>query len=144
MPRTETQGAPLRLDPAVLAGQGLEEFPPPPNPPEGTHGHVLTGVDSVARLAGLFEGDVVVQVVESGPKKFIVDGAGFDEFIHILAGNLILTDDKGVEHEYGPGDNLVMPKEFKGTWENTGDVYQELIVIETKTYEQALQQHFAE
>ena len=89
-------------------------------------------------MGSLFEGDVVVQVVESGPKKFIVDNPGFDEFIHILAGNLILTDDKGVAHEYGPGDNLVMPKDFKGTWENTGDAYRELIVVETKTYEEVI------
>jgi len=134
MTRTESKSTPLRIDAATLAGKGLQAFPPFPNPPEGRHGHILSGVDNPTRLSAPFEGDVIVQVVEMGPKKIQVVNAGYDEFIHILAGNLILTDDKGISHTFGPGDALVMPKGFTGTWENTGDPYRELIVIETKSY----------
>ena len=140
MPRTETKGAPVRVERAKLAGKGLEEFPPFPNPPEGAHGHALSGADVPTRVGAEFEGDVVVQVVEiAGPRKNQIVDVCYDEFIHILEGGLILTDDKGVAHEFAAGDTLVLPKGFTGTWENTGDVYRELVVIETKTYEQDLQ-----
>ena len=140
MPRTETKGAPVLVDPAKLAGRGLEEFPPFPNPPEGKHGHALSGADVATRVSAEFEGDVVVQVVEiAGPRKNQIFDCSYDEFIHILEGGLILTNEEGVAHEYGPGDSLVLPKGFTGTWENTGERYRELIVIETKTYEKDMQ-----
>jgi uncharacterized cupin superfamily protein len=142
MPKTETQRAPVRIDPALLAGRGLDEIPPRPAMPAGTTGHVISERDGKSRVAGVFEGDIVSHVFESSPRKFQVVNHGFDEFIHILEGNLILTDGKGVVQEFGPGDHLVLAKGFNGTWEMTGDVFRELVVIETKSFEEEMKRLF--
>jgi len=39
-----------------------------------------------------------------------------DEFMHILEGQVEITDESGDSKVYGPGDMLVMPKGFNGTW----------------------------
>ena len=39
-----------------------------------------------------------------------------DEFMHILEGQVEITDESGASKVYGPGDMFVMPKGFNGTW----------------------------
>ena len=39
-----------------------------------------------------------------------------DEFMHILEGQVEITDESGTSKIYGPGDMFVMPKGFNGTW----------------------------
>jgi hypothetical protein len=39
-----------------------------------------------------------------------------DEFMHILEGQVEITDESGASKVYGPGDMFVMPKGFSGTW----------------------------
>ena len=39
-----------------------------------------------------------------------------DEFMHILEGQVQITDESGASKVYGPGDMFVMPKGFNGTW----------------------------
>ena len=39
-----------------------------------------------------------------------------DEFMHILEGQVEITDENGASKVYGPGDKFVMPKGFSGTW----------------------------
>jgi uncharacterized cupin superfamily protein len=39
-----------------------------------------------------------------------------DEFMHFLEGQVEITDESGASKVYGPGDMLVMPKGFNGTW----------------------------
>ena len=140
MSGTESKGAPVLVDRAALAGKGLDDFPVFPNPPKGSHGHALAGADIPTRVGVQYDGDVTVQVVEiAGPRTNQVIDCSYDEFIYILEGGLILTPENGTPHEFGAGDSLVMPKGFTGTWENTGDVYRELVVIEKKTWEQDMQ-----
>ena len=125
--QTQTRGAPLRIDPAVLAGQGLD-----PGPEQD-------GVQS--SFKSVFEGDIVSAVFESGPGAMQVEDLMFDEFIYILAGQLVLTGaDDGVAHTFGTGDHLVLPKGWSGTWEMVGDTYRELIVVETQTYLKSLEE----
>jgi uncharacterized cupin superfamily protein len=132
MTRTNTR-APLRIDPGVLVDR-LEEMPPLPARPEGKHGHVLSERDGGQRASIVYEGDIVTQIFESGPRKLQLVDTPYDEFIHVLDGKLILTDDKGVAHEFGPGDNLLLPRGFTGTWEMIGDTFRELIVVEGRTW----------
>jgi len=119
-------GSPIKLDPKKLAGQGLEEMPP--WPPEA----ILEG-ESKHRRCIFFRGDIVVEVYEAVPAKFQIV-APYDEFIHILEGELILTDAQGQRFEYAMGDTLVMPRGWTGTWETRG-TYRELIAAERKTWE---------
>lgn len=45
----------------------------------------------------------------------------------MLSGKLILTEANGVKHEYRPGDSLVLPFGYNGSWEMQGN-YRELVV----------------
>jgi len=39
-----------------------------------------------------------------------------DEFMYFLEGQVEITDEEGSSNIYGPGDAIVMPKGFSGTW----------------------------
>ena len=127
MAQTDISGAPVRIDRAVLAGQGLD-----PGPEQD-------GMQS--SFKSVFDGDIVSAVFESGPGVLQVDGLPYDEFIYILAGELVLTGaDDGVAHTFGTGDHLVLPKGWTGTWEMVGGTYRELIVVEAQTYLRSMQE----
>ena len=127
--------APFKLDPAKLAGRGLTEVPPWPSEA------VLEG-ESKHRRHVFFRRDIVVEVYEAGPGKFRVDGAPYDEFIHILEGELVLEGADGTRAEYRAGDWLILPKGWVGTWENKGH-YRELIAVERKSWEASASSHGA-
>ena len=118
--------SPFRLDPEKLAGRGLEEMPPWPTEA------ILEG-ESKHRRCIFFRGDLVVEVYEAAPAKFQIV-APYDEFIHILEGELILVAEDGESFEYAAGDWVMLPKGWTGTWENRGN-YRELIAAERKSWE---------
>lgn len=118
--------SPFQLDPEKLAGKGLEAMPPWPS-------DVILEGESNHRHHVFYRGDIVIEVYAASPGKFRVV-APYDEFIHILDGELILVSDAGEKTEYGAGDWLLLPKGWSGTWENRGN-YRELIAVERKTYE---------
>jgi|TARA_B100001971_G_scaffold49752_1_gene45034 uncharacterized cupin superfamily protein len=45
----------------------------------------------------------------------------------------LTTQATGKSEKFVPGDTLVVPKRFTGTWEMVGKTYRELVVVETKT-----------
>ena len=81
----------------------------------------------------LFRGELVVEVYEAAPGKFQIV-APYDEFIHILDGELILVAEDGERFEYKAGNWVMLPKGWTGTWENRGN-YRELIAAERKSWE---------
>lgn len=126
-----TASAPVRLDRDKLAGLGLEEYPPFP-------AEIVLSGRSKHRFHTFFSGEeIVVEVYEAEPAKLKVDEPWpYDEFITLLSGKLVLTDEKGKVQEYAAGESLVVPKGFRGTWEMIGN-FRELVVIEKKAYERA-------
>ena len=40
-----------------------------------------------------------------------------DEFVYVLEGDLVTIDADGTRHEFHPGDALVIPKGWVGTWD---------------------------
>jgi uncharacterized cupin superfamily protein len=40
-----------------------------------------------------------------------------DEFVYVLEGDLVTVDTDGTRHEFHPGDALVIPKGWAGTWD---------------------------
>jgi uncharacterized cupin superfamily protein len=120
------QTSPFKLDPEKLAGHGLEEIPPWP-------AEVILEGESKHRQCIFFRGDIVVEVYEAAPGKFQIV-APYDEFIHILEGELILVAQDGEVFEYAAGDWVMLPKGWTGTWENRGN-YRELIAVERKSWE---------
>jgi uncharacterized cupin superfamily protein len=120
--------APARLDPSKMAGLGLTAIPP------DAYKDILVGGELNMRVASLFEGkELRVSIFESTPAKtdHRTRPTDVDEFVYVLSGKLILTEPSGTRHEFLPGDSLVLPVGYKGTWEMQGN-YRELVVLAQK------------
>jgi uncharacterized cupin superfamily protein len=120
--------APVRLDPDKIAGLGLTAIPP------DAYQEILVAGTLNMRVASLFEGkELRVSIFESTPAKTShrTRPTDVDEFVYVLSGKLILTEPDGKVHEYLPGDSLVLPVGYKGTWEMQGN-YRELVVLAQK------------
>jgi uncharacterized cupin superfamily protein len=120
--------APVRLDPEKMAGLGLTAIPP------DAYQEILVAGQLNMRVATLFEGEELrVSMFESTPAKtdHRTRPTDVDEFVYVLSGKLILTEPNGTRHEYLPGDALVLPINYTGTWEMQGN-YRELVVLAQK------------
>ncbi|HTR39592.1 MAG TPA: cupin domain-containing protein [Bryobacteraceae bacterium] len=116
--------APVTLDRDKLAGLGLPAIPP------DAFKDILVSGELNMRMATLFQGkELRVSVFESTPAKtnHRKRPTDIDEFVYVLSGKLILTQPNGTKHEYRPGDSLVLPIGYTGTWEMQGN-YRELVV----------------
>jgi uncharacterized cupin superfamily protein len=124
----EDTTAPVRLDPDKVAGIALAAIPP------DAFQDILESGDLRMRVARLFEGkELRVEVFESTPaktnhKKRPTDG---DEFVYVLSGKLILTQVNGKRQEFYPGQSVVLPAGYNGTWEMQGN-YREIAVVAAK------------
>jgi uncharacterized cupin superfamily protein len=119
---------PVRLDPDKIAGLNLTAIPP------DAYQEILVGGELNMRVATLFEGkELRVSIFESTPAKTShrTRPTDVDEFVYVLSGKLILTEPSGTAHEYLPGDSLVLPIGYTGTWEMQGN-YRELVVLAQK------------
>jgi uncharacterized cupin superfamily protein len=120
--------APVRLDPDKIAGLNLTAVPP------DAYQEILVGGELNMRVATLFEGtELRVSIFESTPAKtdHRTRPTDVDEFVYVLSGKLILTEPSGTRHEFLPGDSLVLPIAYTGTWEMQGN-YRELVVLAQK------------
>ena len=116
--------APVGLDRDKIAGLGLTAIPP------DAFKDILVSGELNMRVATLFQGkELHVSIFESTPAKtnHRTRPTDVDEFVYVLSGKLILTETNGTKHEYRPGDSLVLPVGYKGTWEMQGN-YRELVV----------------
>lgn len=117
--------APVRLDRDKIAGLNLQAIPP------DAYQEILVAGELNMRVASLFEGkELAVSIFESTPAKtdHRTRPTDVDEFVYVLSGKLILTEPNGTRHEYVPGDSLVLPIGYTGTWEMQGN-YRELVVL---------------
>ena len=120
--------APVRLDPEKRAGLNLTSIPP------DAYKDILVAGELNMRVATLFEGkELHVSIFESTPAKtnHRTRPNNQDEFVYVLSGKLILTEPNGTAHEYLPGDSLVLPLGYTGTWEMQGN-YREIAVVAQK------------
>jgi hypothetical protein len=120
--------APATLDRDKIAGIGLTAVPP------DAYKDILVAGALNMRVATLFAGkELHVSIFECTPattnhRKRPTDS---DEFVYVLSGKLILTEVNGAKHEYRPGDTVVLPVGYTGTWEMQGN-YRELAITATK------------
>lgn len=120
--------APVRLDRDKIAGLDLTAVPP------DAYIDILEAGELNMRVAPLFEGrELRASIFESTPARTNhrtrpTDG---DEFVLVLSGKLILTEPDGTAHEFLPGDSLVLPMGYTGTWEMQGN-YREIAVVMNK------------
>jgi uncharacterized cupin superfamily protein len=120
--------APVRLDPDKVAGIGLTAIP------LDAFKDILESGELKMRVANLFDGkELRVEIFESTPaktnhKRRPTDG---DEFVYVLSGKLILTGVNGEKQEFHPGESVVLPAGYNGTWEMQGN-YREIAVVAAK------------
>jgi uncharacterized cupin superfamily protein len=117
--------APVRLDRDKIGGLNLTAIPP------DAYQQILVAGELNMRVASLFEGrQLRASIFESTPAKtdHRTRPTDVDEFVYVLSGKLILTEPNGTRHEYVPGDSLVLPLGYTGTWEMQGN-YREIAVV---------------
>ena len=121
--------APVQMDRDKIAGVGLTAIPP------DKYKDILVSGELNMKVATLFQGkELRVSIFEATPsttshRKRPTD---IDEFVYVLSGKLILTEPNGKKHEYRPGDSLVLPVGYTGTWEMQGN-YREIAVEAQKS-----------
>ena len=117
--------SPVRMNPDRMAGLGLT-----PAPNDGFIDILVEGTLEF-EVATLFTGEELRAVIfASTPAK--TDHRNrpleYDEFVLVLNGKLILTEQNGRAQEFRPGDMVILPKGYTGTWEMQGN-YRELVVL---------------
>ena len=103
------QNAVVRLDLERLGGKNLGEF----EPYEPEFG------DLIARGYEYFyseDGNFGIGVWESKPGKMTMTDLEYDELMYVLDGSIVLTDEHGESQSFGPGEGLVLPQGWTGTF----------------------------
>jgi uncharacterized cupin superfamily protein len=120
--------SPVRFDRDKMAGLGLAAIPP------DAYKDILVAGQLNMRVATLFAGkEIHASVFESTPAKtnHRTRPTDSDEFVLVQSGKLILTEPNGTVQVFLPGDSLVLPLGYTGTWEMQGD-YRELAITMQK------------
>ena len=128
----QAQAAPeiIPLYPEAMKKEALDSTPPPPE-------EELPGVKRETWVKILHQGEVLIAVFESTPALIdIKEPFPYDEFVHVLEGELILTHIDGKKQTFKVGDSFLVPKGFLGTWDMTKH-FREMVVVETKAMEEA-------
>jgi len=120
--------SPVRLDRDKIGGLGLTAIPP------DSYKDILVAGQLNMKVATLFSGkELNVSIFECTPAKtdHRTRASDSDEFVYVLSGKLILTEPNGTVHQYQPGDSLVLPVGYTGTWEMQGS-YREIAITAKK------------
>jgi uncharacterized cupin superfamily protein len=116
--------APVRLDADKMAGLDLTATG------GGAYEDILVEGELKFRVATLFAGEELrVSVFESTPATtdHRTRPLDVDEFVLVLSGKLILTEQDGTRHEFTPGQTVVLPRGYTGKWTMEGN-YRELAI----------------
>lgn len=63
------------------------------------------------------DGTLDIGIWECTPGHFIADRTAAAEFCYFLQGKIIMTHLDGTRRDLGPGDAIMLPRGWKGTWE---------------------------
>jgi len=76
-------------------------------------------------------GDTIVRVGvwEAGVSKTYLENYPFTEYVLMISGRLVLTNEDGTEKEYGAGDTFVMPKGWSGIWDIQEPMKKQMVQI---------------
>jgi uncharacterized cupin superfamily protein len=116
--------SPVRMDPDKMAGLDLTAVG------GGAYEDILVEGELKFRVATLFGGEELrVSVFESTPATtdHRTRPLDVDEFVLVLSGKLILTEQNGTVQEFTPGQMVVLPRGYTGRWTMEGN-YRELAI----------------
>ena len=118
----KTAASPLRLEPTKMAYSEMNaDMPPWPDE------DILSGV-SEHRYKYLYSGDINVAIYEAKPMTLRIRDYAIDEFVTVVSGTLILTEEGGSPQRFDVGESVLVPKGFTGTWEMQGN-FREMVVV---------------
>jgi uncharacterized protein len=63
------------------------------------------------------DGALDIGVWECTPGRFAADRSAAAEFCYFLQGKIVMTHTDGTRRTLGPGDAIMLPRGWKGTWE---------------------------
>ncbi|MFV0473169.1 MAG: cupin domain-containing protein [Pikeienuella sp.] len=66
------------------------------------------------------DGTLDIGVWECTPGRFTADRSTTAEFCYFLQGEIVMTHLDGTRKTLGPGDAIMLPRGWKGTWEIIG------------------------
>jgi uncharacterized cupin superfamily protein len=121
---SQSRLSPVRMDPDKIAGLDLTSVP------NDAYIDILVAGELDFNVATLFDGEELrVTIFESTPattdhRERPLD---VDEFVLVLSGKLVLTEQDGTVQEFTPGQMAVLPLGYSGTWEMQGN-YRELAI----------------
>jgi hypothetical protein len=89
----------------------------------------------------IYVGEFAVDVYEASDGVVVLKDQPYDELVHVVHGECILTPDAGKAQRFKAGDIFIVPKGFSGSWEGKSG-FRELIVVETQAYKRAVAEFF--
>lgn len=116
--------SPVRMDAEKMAGLDLIATG------GGAYEDILVEGELKFRVATLFGGEELrVSVFESTPATtdHRTRPLDVDEFVLVLSGKLVLTEQNGTVQEFTPGQMVVLPRGYTGQWKMEGN-YRELAI----------------
>ena len=60
---------------------------------------------------------VLVGVWEAGPGKIPIQDFPFTEYVLMISGSVVVTNEDGSSHQFDAGDTFVLPKGWSGDWD---------------------------
>lgn len=75
------------------------------------------------------DGALDIGIWECTPGRFTADRSMAAEFCYFLQGRLVMTHNDGTRKELGPGDAIMLPRGWKGTWEITEQVRKIYVIL---------------
>lgn len=97
----------------AMAGISLDPFPPYPD------GWIISG-NPDHHAHNSFMGSIHVGVYEASSSKLRLVDYPADEFMMVLSGSVVITDDHGERFSFFPGDCFILVKGFNGSFEMKG------------------------
>ncbi len=103
----------VRLDADKLAGIDLDDYAPYPDD------MVLSGKSQHEKYP-FHHNELFVGAYQAEPATLLLEDYPYDEFMYVLSGKIIISDNNGSSEEFSPGQALVLKKGFSGTFEMQG------------------------
>jgi uncharacterized cupin superfamily protein len=125
---------PILLNGLMKQNTGFKTLPPWPK-------SMVKRGDEHHAMREIYVGEFAVDVYEASDGLVVLKDQAYDELVHVVHGECILTPDGGKPQLFKAGDIFIVPKGYSGSWEGKAG-FRELIVVETQAYKRAVGEFF--
>jgi uncharacterized cupin superfamily protein len=133
-PASAAGKAPILLNGLMKSKEGFKRLPPWPK-------SMVKRGDEYHAMREVYRGEFAVAIYEATDGLVVVTDQPYDELVHVVHGECILTPVGGEPQQFKAGDIFIVPKGFSGSWEGKAG-FRELIVVETQAYQRAVAAFF--